>query len=101
MVHVRRSEDNLWEFVFSFHHVGSSNRTRIECPGSPSWLTSFLSSRVMKNSQAAVTGVRYSRTPSPLPKRKKKNHRGRIVGGLAFSLVLITRRCSVTEKALN
>lgn len=100
MVHVRRSEDNLWEFVFSFHHVGSSNRTRIECPGSPSWLTSFLSSRVMKNSQAAVTGVRYSRTPSPLPPQKK-NHRGRIGGGLAFSLVLITRRCSVTEKALN
>lgn len=75
MVHVRRSEGNLWEFVFSFHHVGSSNRTRIECPGSPSWLSSFLSSRVMKNSQAAVTGVRYSRTPSPLPKRKKKPQR--------------------------
>lgn len=39
-VHVRRSEDNLWEFLFSFHHVGPSNRTQIERPGSPSWPTS-------------------------------------------------------------
>lgn len=86
MVHVRRSEDNLWEFVFSFHHVGSSNRTRIECPGSPSWLTSFLSSRVMKNSQAAVTGVRYSRTPSPLrPPPKKPQRQNRRGSSFLFS----------------
>lgn len=70
MVHVRRSEDDLWEFLFSFHHVDSSNRTQNECPGSPSWLTSFLSSRVMKNSQTAVTGVRHSRTSTPLPPKK-------------------------------
>lgn len=43
-----------------------------------------------------VTGVRHPRTSSTIP----KNHRDRIGGGLAFSLV-ITLRCSVAEKALN
>lgn len=88
-VHVRRSEDNLWEFLFSFHHVGPSNRTQIERPGSPSWPTSSCPAGLKKGVKTAVTGGRHSRTSSPLP----KNHRGRIGGGLAFSLV-ITLTCS-------
>lgn len=29
VVHMWRSGDNLWEFVFSFHRVGSRNPTQI------------------------------------------------------------------------
>lgn len=33
-VHMWRSEDSLWESVFSFHHTGPQNQTQAASPGS-------------------------------------------------------------------
>lgn len=73
LVHVRRSEDNLWEFVFSFHHVGSSNRTQIECPGSPSWLPPVQQGyEKVKTAVTSVETFTHFKFPPQKPQRQKK-----------------------------
>lgn len=72
---MRRSEDNLWEFVFSFLTWALAIELRSSAQAVP--LGFFLSSRVMKNSQNGSHKCEtFTHFKSPPQKPQRQNRRG-------------------------